>query len=188
MPMSRANRALRSIALSERRSPRAWPCIAAALGMALLLAGCSLPFPVSLARARARERRPIPNGPNARTERDVRRASAAFHRRTLAEAYEKISPHDPRWDKAALAFLETFAKQAVAKTEMKPSQLAAQAKAVIDLGCNDPLVLYCYGVALQEMTRPHDAEPVLKRALAGLEKRKYPRVRLWSAADRKSVV
>jgi hypothetical protein len=46
------------------------------------------------------------NDPNCYTERDLRRETLDFNRRTLVEAYKHFGHHDPKWDAMAEELLE----------------------------------------------------------------------------------
>src|SRR5207244_1551160 len=79
------------------------------------------------------------------------------------------------WDAAALEYLRLNAdKRAEVPTAFDYRSLNERAKKLVDLGCDDPLVLSCYGRGLYEAGRRDDAEPVLTRALKEFETHHYP--------------
>ena len=128
---------------------------------------------------------PIPSGKEARTQAEVRQAVWRYGQRTLSQAYQRLGKHDARWDKAAVKYAERSALF-FAQMPGAPDQreLLAQGKALIGLGCDDPLMLYLYGAALQVNDKGAESEPVLKRAVLGFEKAAYRRSRAFSAALR----
>lgn len=117
----------------------------------------------------------IPNNPDAPTMSQFLEASAAHERAASVEAYQKTGNHDPKWDAAATGFLEHLA-QTFAKLPQRPSQeaLEREGRAVVDLGCDDPMVLYGYGFALDRRPHHRDAEIYLLKAAAGMAISKYP--------------
>ena len=135
--------------------------------------------------------KPLPAGPKAPCQRDLQKLQLAWHRRTLAGAYRNVGKRDPKWDKDALDFLEMcalyFSKPAnVPRLKGAPTipLLAATGKRVIDAGCDDPLILYEYGVILQLTDKPAEAETFIRRAVAGFRTSRYPRARMCSAPNR----
>ena len=60
----------------------------------------------------------------------------------MLEAYQRVGLKDPRWDAAARRFIEESFPGFLGGTDTDPAALAAQGKALRDLGCADPLVLY----------------------------------------------
>src|SRR5947207_5342737 len=46
---------------------------------------------------------------NSFTEHDYRKALLEYNRRTLAEAYKQVGQRDPKWDAAAIKFLDAMA-------------------------------------------------------------------------------
>src|SRR5207253_2896174 len=64
------------------------------------------------------------------------------------------------------------------------AQAIALGKAAIDAGCDDPLVVYCYGAVLQDSGKAAEAEPLIFKAFDGLQAGDYPANRVWAAAAR----
>lgn len=124
---------------------------------------------------------------------DYRDAMLELNKRTLAGAYKQVGTHGP-WDEKAVAFLDRMAvyfttgrlnwvyqpKDAVKSHE----ELIVAGKAVLDAGCTDPLIEYCYGAALNDSGKPAEALPHVQRAVDGLEKSGYPPARIAGAAAR----
>src|SRR5688500_14578458 len=87
---------------------------------------------------------------NAYTLHDYAKEMLAFHRHTMEEAYNKVGKRDERWDAAVLKFLDALAQNFTYHTLLQiyqpreyPSheQCLALARAAIEQGCHDPLVL-----------------------------------------------
>ena len=108
-----------------------------------------------------------------------------FNRRTLAEAYQQVGMRDPKWDDLVMQYLENYA-QCFSESRTAPSaeSLRAAGKEITGLGCKDPLVLYCYGVAQAWCNDVVGAEESLAAAAEGLLKSKYPAIRKRYAATR----
>ena len=109
----------------------------------------------------------------------------AFNRRTLTEAYQQVGLRDPKWDDLAVQYLDNCA---IAFSEPQkapaPETLREAGKQIADLGCNDPLILYCYGVSQLSCNDKEGAEQTLSVAAEELLKSKYPAVRQRYAATR----
>src|SRR5688572_24972832 len=125
--------------------------------------------------------------PPRRTGHDEYAATLAFNRRTLVEAYEQAGRRDPKWDEPAKAFLESMARHFTmyGRHEMywpePPTSLEHQlalGRKAIDAGCDDPLVLYCYFVPLENKSK-EEALSVLRRAHEGLKSGNYPPLRVY---------
>jgi hypothetical protein len=132
-----------------------------------------------------------PAGPS--TWHDYRDGMIAFNQRTLSVAYKSVGKHGP-WDADAVKFLDDMAVRFSAgnlnwvyhpKGGVKSlEELAAAGKALVDAGCTDPLVGYCYGFALHESGKPAEALPYVQAAAEGLEPAGYPSSRIAGAAAR----
>ena len=120
----------------------------------------------------------IPVADDAYTEHDYRKALLAFNRRTLVDVYEKSGKKDPKWDGAAKAFLEGVAIRAsnaaaepLYRLSGEPpyAKLKALEDAAINAGCDDPLVLYCRIIRMQEDGRPaSEMLPILEQVVTQL--------------------
>jgi hypothetical protein len=138
----------------------------------------------------------LPGGddPKAYTEHDYRQDLLEFNTRTLAGAYQQVGHRDPKWDQPATDFLKTMARYlSYAKTDWyyRPAQLprAADAeklaRAAIDAGCDDPLVLDMYAVVLNDTHHWSDeAQKLATKAVDGLVAGKYPDYRAMNSARR----
>lgn len=118
----------------------------------------------------------IPAGPDAPTVAGLHALCEAYYTRNMVEAYQTAGTKDERWDEAAVAFLEESARFQSGVGGIPPQALAAQGKALVDQGCADPMVLYGYGVALEDSEGRAQAAPVLRQALDGLTKSTYARM------------
>ena len=132
--------------------------------------------------------------PNAYTQHTYMRETLEFNKQTMAEAYKKVGKRDPRWDDAALAFLDALARNftygqsgSIYKPKDYPSTeaCAALAKTAIDRGCDDPLVFYFNARLMEILGRETDKLPALfQRAYADLRDSKYPAFRVFPAVTR----
>lgn len=139
--------------------------------------------------ASAEDQHRIPTVPTALTERDTTRARHEFLVRNGPEAYLKVGIRDPSWDEDAIHLLTAFAEWRTDTRLRAPTSLSLSlGQALTKRGCNDPMVLYCYGYALLDSKRPLDAEPVLRRAVDGFGKSNYPRICAANAAKRMAQV
>jgi len=129
----------------------------------------------------------IPTGADAYTIVQYRRDMLKFNRRTMVEPYAKLGVRDAAWDEAATRYLERNALAFSCQLDPpKDEELAAEGKALVEKGCTDPMVLYCYATRLQNLGKIVPAEAAMRRAVEGFEKTPYPRARAWFAAARLS--
>src|SRR5688572_3947482 len=137
----------------------------------------------------------IPGGddPKAFTHHDLLRSRLDWNQRTLAGAYKAVGDRNPKWDDAAIKFLDAMAlyftygpAEPIYKTvdSPAPEQVRALAQAVADAGCKDPLVTYCRGVLLHDGGDPRAAAPLVEGCIDLLVARKYPPYRVAAAAGR----
>ena len=137
----------------------------------------------------------LPRGddPQAFTYHDLLRATASYNRRTMSQAYETVGKRDPKWDAAALEFLDgmglyfTFGPtNAIYRPERLPAwdEIVRHGKAAIDAGCDDPLVRYCHAVTLDDVGRPDQAMAVMPQIAEELFASKYHPMRALAAAVR----
>ncbi|HEV2293916.1 MAG TPA: hypothetical protein VGR35_08665 [Tepidisphaeraceae bacterium] len=127
------------------------------------------------------------------TEHAFRAALLDFNRRTSVETYKAVGKRDPKWDQPAVAFLEVLARyfansKAADRYRIEPAptlqELEAQARALISIGCDDPLVIYGLAVALDNQDKRKEARPLLQQVLDELPTSRYPITRLSGAAHR----
>ncbi|MDB5319113.1 MAG: hypothetical protein JWN40_744 [Phycisphaerales bacterium] len=136
---------------------------------------------------------PGADDPKAYTTHDYLRGRVDFNKRTLVGAYQAVGKRDPKWDAAAIKFLDAMtiyfaygpAEPIYRTVERAPhEQLLAMIKAAADAGCDDPMVDYCHGVVLQDAGQVDEAKPLIEKAAAGLAERKYPPFRIAAANAR----
>jgi thiol-disulfide isomerase/thioredoxin len=116
---------------------------------------------------------------------DYREAALAAGRAELVEGYRQSGSRNEAWDEQAIQLIEmclqVYARMPGAAT-MPELQQAGQA--LIDLGCDDPLVLYGFGYALDRQDHHRSGEQYLRAAVEGLIESEYPRTQLGAAASR----
>lgn len=148
----------------------------------------------ALVGAETRGAIPGADNPKAYTHHDHVKGKCEFDRRTLAGVYKAMGKRDAKWDAAAEKFLETMAVYFSygfadplyrGKMEMPTHEGAlAEAKAAVDAGCDDPLVLYCRAAVMDDSGQHVQAAPLIEEALAKMTERKYPAYRMLGAAKR----
>jgi len=127
----------------------------------------------------------IPAKPDSYTSRRFHADLLDFTRRAMVEPYQRVGVRSPAWDAEATRYLEENARVLSSQPGAPGSaQLLAEGKALVDRGCTDPMVLFCYGAALQDAGRPAQAEAFLVRAVKGFEQQAYPRTFAFLAPQR----
>ncbi len=130
--------------------------------------------------------------PDAYTEKDRLREKVEYNRKTLVDAYKEVGKKNPAWDGEAIKFLDAAARHfgsasfGALHAEKSPTraELVEMGKAVAQSGCDDPLVLYCYGAFLIDSDLMDEGRPVLAQAYKGMLGSKYPAERIFYAANR----
>jgi hypothetical protein len=130
--------------------------------------------------------------PKVYTEIDYAKDLLAFQQRALPQAYESAGQRDAKWDATVTKLLNGMAAfltdKAVHERAQVPApprdELEKDAKAALDAGCDDPLVVYCYGVLLDERNAKDEARPFLERAAAAMPASHYPIIRAVYANER----
>jgi len=105
--------------------------------------------------------------------------------RVTVEAYQRVGKRDPKWDRQAIAYLREAAPTMIRESD-GPIAVPplTPARRLVQAGCDDPLVLTCYGMALRGAGRLHQTERVLRRALPGFRKHRYPAIlEAWAALE-----
>ena len=135
----------------------------------------------------------IPQSPRATTVADWAEASYAFNRRTLVDAYKQHGSRGDAWDEQAIELLEEVARHfssidGYAGKYLNRNELVELAEPLINDGCDDPMVLYCYaalrGDEEQSKKTFNKIAPLLQKSRDGLIARGYPASRCYSAARR----
>lgn len=107
--------------------------------------------------------------------------------------YKAIGKRDPKWDEPATKFLDALAhyfanSKAEDRYRIEPlptlKELEVQGRALIALGCDDPLVVYGLAVALDNQDKRQEVRPLLQKVLDDLPTSRYPINRLTGAANR----
>src|SRR5688572_3420422 len=121
--------------------------------------------------------------PAGHTEHDYRKALLEFNRRTLGDAYRAVGHRDKRWDANALVFLERmavyFSYSGASRHYLPPDAptidelIRLSDAAILDTGCDDPLLAYCYVALLHDTLRIDTAEPVLAKWAERLQRSRY---------------
>jgi hypothetical protein len=114
--------------------------------------------------------------------------------RTMSDDYRRVGKRDPRWDAAAVAFLDRMAARFANGVawdwyalpgDHSPVSLLKLADEVVSKGCDDPLVLYCRAALLNDQ-KTDDAVPALLVAVPALLDSGYAPLRKHHAALRYS--
>lgn len=136
---------------------------------------------------------PGADDPKAFTEHQYREAFEAFNRRTLVEAYKQVGHRDPKWDQPAIALLDQMSHsfaQAGASLQYRTdpalnvSEMQSSGQKAIDAGCDDPLVLDMYCVALQDGGKSEKAKSLVREAANRIVSSGYPKCRVASCIRR----
>ena len=128
---------------------------------------------------------PIPTGPDALTMHDYYQSSIAIETELFLEGYKKHGKRNDAWDDAAIHFIELFILcYSGDPKQQNLENLKAAGKAAIDLGCDDPLVLYGYGYAIDRQSNSRRGEKYLGDGSIGLKNSKYPAYLFARAAAR----
>lgn len=112
-----------------------------------------------------------------------------FNRGTMIDAYQTHGDRNPKWDEQAIDFLDDVARffSGLERTncESKPRGVGSD---VIELGCKDPLVIYCSARMMLEgepsAATTGKAIQMIEEAYPLLVIRGYPANRCFAAADR----
>jgi hypothetical protein len=116
---------------------------------------------------------PIPAGKDAPTAAAARRAQGAWTGKVWSAAFREHGRADAKWRAPALELLAGYGDFVGTDDQDAATRFRDRAQAVLDAGCDDPLVLY---VAARAHERAHGgdrAPALLERAAAGLAGRGY---------------
>ena len=127
------------------------------------------------------------------TMHDYVREDHAFNVATMLEAYRKVGGKDPRWDTEAIKLLEVMcdgwaygsAHPMYHPIELpKADDVLPLGKAAIDKGCDDPMVLYCYGLLHRDAAREVEGRAFIRRSYDGFaaQSEAWPSIRVLNAA------
>lgn len=119
----------------------------------------------------------------AGTAKDLTEQALAFNRRTMGTAYETVGRKNERWDDSAKAYLDRFA-EIFADMADGGNEIREKGAALLADGCDDPLVLYCHGVALASGGKKTAGRACIERGIRNLYASGYPAHRKAFAATR----
>jgi len=140
---------------------------------ALLASGCHV---VGAIQAASYQPKPIPAGDDAYTRKKFLAEHARLVKRELEDSYLRVGRRNPAWDDQAIAYFQGSAKLFVGDPDAPSNAaLCADGEALVRAGCDDPAVLYLYGVALQDAGKTGEAEPFLRRGTEGFKTVPYSR-------------
>jgi hypothetical protein len=134
----------------------------------------------------------IPTGATAYCTTNLRTERLRFNRRMMVESYRKIGRHNPVWDAAALRYLEACSRSSSGiPNSSTPEVLARTGQALINLGCNDPMIEYNFGLnllksgldynydinytKLAKSTKIGESKRYIEYAIEGFKSFHYPR-------------
>lgn len=107
-----------------------------------------------------------------KNQAEYEKALYQFRHRIIVDSYTKYGIHDPKWDNKAIAFLEEFTKSKYRKdSKINENEVARVGKALIDMGCNDPMVISRYAI----VSRSPESKTYFTQAMKGFENSKYPK-------------
>ena len=130
--------------------------------------------PEALARLKKsldRGPRPISPDKTSSVQSDVDSLSHEWRRSRLALAFDKHGKKDAVWAAAGRDYLERIARSPAEPLD----DLIAAGQAVIDAGCDDPLLCCEHARRLFETGRPGFAEPLVLHSVLAFERMEYPR-------------
>ena len=112
----------------------------------------------------------------------------AWIRKTFSESYHQAGQKDPKWDELAFSTLDKMARHFsdAEMTRILHEAIFADAKKAIELGCDDPLILYVYANTSTGPNHPGPEEYLNRHVVAAraLENSKYPVVRRMIAVQK----
>ncbi|MBI3865186.1 MAG: hypothetical protein HY290_25200 [Planctomycetia bacterium] len=114
---------------------------------------------------------PHPRDRQVPTHADFDEARRAWRRSRLVWAYHRHGHRDPSWDAAAHDYLSRCAQI----PEEPPAALIEAGDALIDLGCDDPLVCFSQAWQLWRAGQPSRAEPYALHAVLKFEGSAFPK-------------
>jgi hypothetical protein len=120
---------------------------------------------------------PLPSSLASPTTKTDERARMAWARRNLLDAYDRVGLRDPKWDDAARQFIEMSLSPLVGTWSDTPTdKRVTRGRAVLSLGCGDPLVIYLYAADLFSAdSDSYEAVDQYKRSVEGMKHVPYPR-------------
>lgn len=131
---------------------------------------------------------PEPVGREASTFNDFRDLQYKVNKRLIVDEYKAHAFKNPEWDDQAVDFLEKVTKKLSGKGGMSYRKMAEQGEALVELGCNDPMVLNYYALGLNKIHRDRDARKIIAQSIEGLKNSQYPPNQMMFASLRMIIV
>jgi hypothetical protein len=169
-----------------RLGPQVVMAVSGVLASAFVLSGCDVASSGvrfvrhllgSGVRHKAVPPQPIPSAPTARTRRIDAPLLKAWVERNLLGAYDRVGLKNPLWDAEARAFIERASGRVMGYDPPgRLEDLLQEGGHLLDLGCNDPLVLYLHGRHLVVKDGCLNvATETLRQSVDGMKSVPYPR-------------
>lgn len=134
----------------------------------------ALSLGVCLAVSRVMSAAPLPADTDSRTERMVQTVLLRTNEATLLAAYMEFGQRDDRWDDLAQAYLRRCAWWLTDATDRIPDRsIYTDARAIVEAGCDDPIVLVTYAWAAWDAGQLKEGRNVMSRAWPALLESKY---------------
>ncbi|MCD4653159.1 hypothetical protein K8T06_04425 [bacterium] len=105
---------------------------------------------------------------------DFKELQYTVNHRLIIEAYKKVGKKDPVWDDAVLDFLDNVTLKLSGKGGGSYRKLSEMGDRLIQMGCNDPMVLNYYGLALNKTNQVKKAKVIIRQSIEGLKESNYP--------------
>jgi hypothetical protein len=154
-------------------------CAAAFVGGRAVFLGARYVSAVAAGSAAVKTVAPIPQDAAAIAKR--RHDWLAWNQRTLGDAYDRVGKQDPRWDEAARKTFSLAARMFSREVdpEITFSDVFTAARAAVDAGCDDAMLLYLYGRSSVGPDDPGNEEAIrrARAAARALESSRYPALR-----------
>ena len=127
--------------------------------------------------------KPIPAGPDARTEEGFRKIKYEWLIREMVTPYDRVGKKNPQYDDKVRAFLKDFCFDSLwPDGAFGNAKLKQSAEEILKAGCEDPLFLRAYACLLPDDSDPALKEQVRKKALDGFLQGSYPHINTFYAA------
>jgi hypothetical protein len=119
---------------------------------------------------------PLPSSAKSSTVQQDASRYQAWAEHTLVAAYRRVGRRDARWDAAAEAFLRGSTPALAGQAPAGTATLLGDARRLLRLGCDDPLVLYFAARSIRGSGGPtRETSELLERAYRGMGDVAYPR-------------
>ncbi|MBN2301749.1 MAG: DUF4034 domain-containing protein [Lentisphaerae bacterium] len=146
------------------------------LAMGAMLIGCSRPY-----SGEGQMAAPIKHQKNQATKLSRSYQSVEFYNTIILEPYKRLGKKDPQWEEQALCYIQNYidfaAKDKTSK--IRPEDMLQKGHYLIHtLGCNDPVVCFCYGRCVYALRNEEYRSifPLMEQTAKSLKEGNYPRV------------